>query len=142
MSTRKPTVITWSATTCRPSAPAWSNASTGGDWLPAASAWFANEAEGDLHLVSSVADIVDKGGVVGVSDDWDDDSRTGLPDIGADEFDGNNTSGARISLPDAGETALRVFPNPFSTSVEIGLRLKNDDCRLKSNCRSIRVYID
>jgi len=55
----------------------------------ASGTWFVNRSNGDLHLVSTISAVVDKGQTVaGLSDDFDSQSRPQGPgfDIGADEF--------------------------------------------------------
>jgi hypothetical protein len=84
--------------------------------LRTAAAWFVNETEGNLHLASAVPEVVNKGISLGVTDDWDDDARTGLPDIGADEWDGS--SNIRIISQESNPFIL-VSPNPFHKRVII-----------------------
>lgn len=66
----------------------------------AASSWFVNTANGDLHLASAVSSVVDKGQTIsGLTDDIDGQARpqgAGY-DIGAHEY---------------GNTAARKIPNP------------------------------
>ncbi|NNE44574.1 MAG: hypothetical protein HKN12_10215, partial [Gemmatimonadetes bacterium] len=60
-----------------------------GNILSAQAAWFAGLADGDLHLASSVPEVVDQGVAVGgLTEDFDGDGRPqgGAPDVGADEY--------------------------------------------------------
>lgn len=59
----------------------------GNNVFNAASSWFVNPAQGNLHLAASNASVIDKGRAVsGLTDDVDGQARSGAPDVGADEW--------------------------------------------------------
>jgi hypothetical protein len=68
----------------------------------AQNSWFVNAAAGDLHLVSSATAAINQGTVVGVTSDYDGQSRPSgaAPDIGADEFSNGpaDTQAPTVSL--------------------------------------------
>src|SRR5262249_11358765 len=59
-----------------------------GNGTNAQTSWFANAAIGDLHLVSTATAAIDKAASVGVTTDYDGQSRPSgaAPDVGADEY--------------------------------------------------------
>ena len=66
-----------------------STGTVGSNVTTASSSWFANPVQGNLHLVATNANVVDRGQtVVGLADDFDGDTRPQGPgiDIGADEW--------------------------------------------------------
>lgn len=87
-------------------------ASLGSNITNALAAWFKNAATGDLHLVSAISQVVDKGVVIaGLNVDYDGDLRpqgAGI-DIGADEYKTGGSGGAEppfgvLDTPVAGRT--------------------------------------
>jgi hypothetical protein len=89
--------------------------------LRTAAACFVNELEGDLHLKCDTLGVVDGGIVLSdITDDWDGKTRTGNPDIGADEYDGDISIITGLGN-NRGNKRLTVWPNPFCTSVDIRL---------------------
>jgi hypothetical protein len=82
-------------------------AQSGNVWT-AASSWFVNPAAGDLHLAATATSAIDRG--VATSDaprDWDDEARPvgGNPDVGADEYAGNQAAAADATLPSVSLTS-------------------------------------
>jgi hypothetical protein len=100
--------------------------------MRAAEAWFVNFLEGDLHLTAQATQAIDKGVTISsVTTDWDGDPRTGSYDIGADEYDGTSSLN-RIALSNPLDRHLRVYPNPFCTSVSLGISISNSKFQISN----------
>jgi hypothetical protein len=75
-----------------------------GNVTNAQSDWFANPADGDLHLVASATSAIDQAVTLSdVSDDFDGDARPigPAPDVGADEY--GTAASLALSKPTGGE---------------------------------------
>ena len=95
----------------------------------AAAAWFANAAEGDLHLADAIYAVIDQGvDIQGLDNDIDGDERLpGLVDIGADDFFGCSgcddelhirilRNGLRIERSEGTLLSLRQIQPPSPTN--------------------------
>jgi hypothetical protein len=108
----------------------------------AVQSWFQNVSTGDLHLTTLGSRAVDAGITLSdVSVDYDYCARTTPPDIGADEFDENGCdfiAFAEYSMhePFLAEPVVQVFPNPFNTSTNIQVLMRNAECGM------MNVYVD
>jgi polygalacturonase len=95
--------------------------------------WFENISEGDLHLRNTAVSAINRGGSLGdVALDWDGHPRStadNQTDIGADEY---NTSAEIQPVSELLITPeiILVYPNPFSTIVDISLPLQNANIKI------------
>jgi hypothetical protein len=96
---------------------------TGNIWLRTnISGWFQDAVNGDLHLVSTATQAIDKGIVLAeVPNDFDDKPRDANPDMGADEYGNENVSVLWNSGDRFVPWSIEAYPNPFRTSVDISL---------------------
>jgi hypothetical protein len=94
--------------------------------------WFRNVREADLHLTAQGSAAIDAGmAMAEITYDIDGCERTGNPDVGADEV-GCSTAVVRVrpvyDLVQPGP-GIRVWPNPFSTSVDISILRQKAEVR-------------
>jgi len=85
------------------------------------SRWFADEAQGKLHLKTDTASAVNTGlALAEITSDWDNLPRSdGHTDIGADELS-NNATAVNFAAIANGEPFLAVpQPNPFNPSTTV-----------------------